>query len=175
MMSPQEALAELLASLDSDKTQGYGPGPIPDAVDDLVRRLVGRIRGADPATRDELWRKLGDRHGMLCLLFAERMAALAVRTGDPEHVREGLEAATLGARAVEPRDGILRLAPLYDALMKLGRNPTPYFAAAEDLADRYFVADLQGFPFRAEADRSLASMGYVEGFDRDGFRYVQEW
>lgn len=168
-----ELLDDLLAELTPEKTAGYDRARIPDEVDDLLLRLVGRLRRADPSELPRAWPGLGDRVGMLCLIFAERMAALTVRTGEAEHARRGLAAACVGARLIDPRDGMVRLAPLHDALARIGRDPAPYFKDAEPLAGPSFLDHLRRFPERAEADRSLAAMRYEAGADADGFRYVR--
>ena len=155
-----------------DPLADYARRRIPAPGDEVVRRLLGRIRDADPATRGAIWPGVTERRGWHCLVFAERMATLAVRTRDPEHAREGLDAATVGARAFDHRDAIIRLSLLHDALTRIGRPPAPYFAAAEDIADDSFVDELRSFPHRAEANRTIAVMGYAEGADKDGFRYV---
>jgi len=166
---------DALAALTPERTRGYGPGPIPGEVDDDVRRLLAAVRGADADARGAIGRRLGDRVGMILLLFAERMAALAVRTGDPGPAREGLDAATLGARAVDRRDGLVRLSLLDDALRRLGLDPSPFFAAAEDLAAPDFREGLLGFPARPPESRSIAAMKYEAGADADGFRYLCRW
>jgi len=88
---------------------------------------------------------------MIQLLFAGRTAALAVRTGDP-------------------RDGPVRLSLLDDALRRLGRDPSPSFAAAEDRAAPDFREALLGFPARPPEARSIAATKYEAGADADGFR-----
>lgn len=170
-----ELLDDLLAGLTPAKTADYDRSRIPDEVDDVLLRLVGRLRRADPSEWPRAWPKLGDRIGMLCLILAERMAALTVRTGEAEHAQWGLNAACVGARLIDPRDGMARLAPLHDALARIGRDPAPYFQAAEPLADPSFLEPLRRFPGRTEANRSLAAMLYEAGRDADGFRYIQRW
>lgn len=170
-----DLLDDLLAGLTTEAIRGYGESPIPDDVDDVLRRLVGRLRRADPSEQGAAWPLLGERVGMLCLIFAERMAALTVRTGDDEHARRGLDAACVGAALVDPRDGMMRLALLHDAFARVGRDPASYFRAAEAMAGPSFREALRRFPERAEADRSIAALRYEVGADSDGFRYVQRW
>jgi hypothetical protein len=116
-----------------------------------------------------------DLHASGLLAFAERMASLAVRTGNPQLVREGLEALAFGAGLVDIREAILILPLLYQSLRKLDVDATNYFAGAIGLGDAQFDSVLREFPNRDEENRSIEVMGYIEGRDQDGFRYVRTW
>ena len=73
------------------------------------------------------------------------------------------------------REDILRLTLIHAAALKLGIDPRSVFlesARQFGLDDTY---GLEAFLKRSDEDKSLDSMGYVEGADDDGFRFVRTW
>jgi hypothetical protein len=170
-----DQIEDVLISLASDRTDGYGRRPIPDAVDAEIRGLVRYLSDADPVTRDALLSMMTERHGFVLLAFAERMASLAVRSWNPEFVREGLEALAFGTRLVYFKEAVSILSLLYRSLTKLGVNATAFFAGAVGLGDELFDSLVRAFPSRDEQDRAIEAMGYTEGLDQDGFRYARAW
>lgn len=170
-----DQIEDALISLASDRTHGYGRRPIPDAVDSEVRGLVNGLRDADPGTRDALLSLMTEHHGSVLLAFAERMASLAVRSRDPQFLRDGLGALAFGSRLVDSREAVLILSLVYRSLEKLGMDATGLFAGAIGLGDESFDACVRAFPSRDKKDRAIKAMGYTEGRDRDGFRYSRTW
>jgi hypothetical protein len=164
-----------LQLLDSKQSNGYGNLPIPCAIDDEVHALVAHLVALDPAGRRDLLSRMTQRHGYALLAFAERMAALAVREVRPELVDIGLSAAAISADLVDFRDALMVLSLLYRSAEKLGLDPSAAFAKVESFGNQYFDECIRRFPHRAEADRSIQAMGYVESEDQEGFRYQKTW
>ena len=170
-----QQIEDLLISLASDRTNLYGPRPIPDPIDDEVRELVRSVDEADWETRKVLFGLMNAHHGWVLLAFAERMASLAVRTGNPQNVSEGLEALAYGAQFIDLREAILIMSLLYRSATKLNLDAVVLFDEAARLGDADFAAVARTYPSREEHSRSIAAMGYIESDDHDGFRYVRTW
>lgn len=168
-------IEDILISLASDRTNGYGPRPIPDEVDEDVRMLVGYLGDAAPASRDALLSLMTERHGFVFLAFAERMAALAVRSGNPQFVCEGLDAVVLGSRLIYFKEALPALSLLYRSLTSLNLDAAGFFAGAVSSGDEPFDSLVRGFPARDENDRDIEAMGYIESRDQNGFRYARTW
>ena len=170
-----DQIEDVLTTLASSKTDGYGPRPIPDPIDDDVRNLIDYARGSDPETRNALVSLMAERHGFVLLAFSERMASLGVRTGEARFVREGLEAAALGSHLVYYKEAVPALSLHYRTLMKLNVDPAKFFDGIAGLGGWQFDSLLKDFLKRSEQDRTIEAMGYSEGKDQDGFRYVRTW
>lgn len=67
------------------------------------------------------------------------------------------------------------LALHYDAALKLGIEPNVVFDQAAMLMDNEVAEGIRSFPRRSKEDKSLEAMGYREGNDDDGFRYMRTW
>ncbi len=169
-------LEDLLQEFAIRRIMGYGPRPIPDPLDARVHLLVGLIDGSGRnADAGAILSRMAQHHGSLLVAYAGRLASQAVRKGDPELIREGLKAAAFGSRLDDPREAIMILSLLYRSLEKLKADPSRFFGEASGLGDPYFDTNLRGFPSRSEEDRSIGAMGYIEGSDEGGFRYVRTW
>jgi hypothetical protein len=168
-------IKDLLVFLGSKKTHGYGPRPIPDAIDQKVRELVTYLGDADPSTRNAIFSMMSEHHGLVLLAFAERMASLAVRTRNLQFIREGLEALAYGIRLVDDREVLMVLSLLYRSSIHLDLDAAGFFAGTIGLGGEMFDSFLLSFPRRNEEDRSIGAMGYIESRDQDGFRYRRTW
>ena len=173
MVDPTEDLI-LIAS---DATNGYGRRPIPHPLDDVVHRLVDGADAADSDDRRLFLGLLNLDQAQVFNAYSERMASLAVRRRDPALVRDGLRASALASHVEDIREIILILSLHYRSLEKLGVDPVVPFAevVASGLGNDGFAMAAGTYPGRREEDRSIGAMGYVEGQDADGFRYVRTW
>jgi len=166
---------DVLMLLASDSTNCYGPRPIPDAIDDDVRDLLRSIEDSTPETREALVSVMTERHGFVLLAFAERMASHAVRTHDTQFIRQGLQAAAIGSQSVYFKESVPALCLLYQSAVKLGCSGEILLGEVDCPESPLFETMLHAFPMRTEEDRSIESMGYIESFDHDGFRYHRTW
>jgi hypothetical protein len=167
-----DQLEDLLIRLGSERFHGYGLLPIPDALDEEVRRLMACIREAETADRQVLFSLLTEMHGYVLLAFGNRRAALAVRSQNPQYAREALEAVSYGGRSsVDTMEAFLVVPLIYRSLTKLKVDPSGIFAGVRASDDARIDSFIRAFPTQGERDRSIEVMGWFESQDRDGLRY----
>lgn len=142
--------------------------PLPSSRDHQIKALLGR---SEPA---ELLALIKPQHWDGLCVFAERMAALAVRLDDRPTLRLGLVAAALAGLG-ESRDPLTLLPLFYDAALKVGADPEALFDQVSAEVGGAAAEILKSFPGRPAEDRSLSAMGYREAKDEDGFRYLRTW
>jgi hypothetical protein len=159
-----------LLVLDPSLNEGYLDERLPSGRDKEITRLIAAA--SDGGRLRELAGQLSETHVPVLLVFAERMASLAVRLGDAEVMRQGLMAVCLSFGVADRRDALLVLPLLWRTAERLRLDP-----AAELMAVHQAVGceELARFTARRPEDRTIASMGYVETRDDDGFRYERTW
>lgn len=167
-LNPQE-----LEILDLDKNRGEGLLPIPSERDREIAQAIEKLRRLDLEQLKSLLDTHSDR---VCMSFAERMAALAVRRQSRQDLNLGIVAAGI-ARSItqEPREVIIRLAPLWHSAILLGLNAREEFLAVALELGGMGGELLESFTKRTPHDQSLEVMGYVESQDDPGFRYRRTW
>jgi hypothetical protein len=69
----------------------------------------------------------------------------------------------------------LVLTVIHAAAQKLGIDPRSVFLESARQFGLDDTSGLEAYLKRSDEDKSLASMGYVEGTDEDGFRFVRTW
>ena len=74
----------------------------------------------------------------------------------------------------DPREVLPALALLYRAAEMIGHDPHLEFARANELTDDR-AGGLVDFLRRAPEDRTIQAMGYEEGDDKRGFRFLRTW
>lgn len=163
-----------LDPLDVRSNAGYLDRPLPSPRDDEITALLDRARHDGQLVRlVELARPGQDA---VLGAFAERMASLAVRTGDPAMVRHGLLSAAIAIVApdVDVREVLLILPLLWHSAARLELDPaTEFQATAEEFPPA--ATQLRQFVARKPQDRRIEVMGYVESADDGGFRYARTW
>lgn len=166
--------AAALLVLDPTNNEGYGSARLPCVRDEEIAGVVRRIEG--PGDFGEAKHVLGHGHGTVLSAFAERMASLAVREKSREALRDGLSAEQLALAVVgDYRDSLPALTLLFRASELIGADPAIEFAAVAAFAGSPDDQPLLDFPGRDQEDRTLASMGYIEHDDDDGFRFERTW
>jgi hypothetical protein len=154
--------------------QPYGRQPIPTARDQQIAGFVRTIVRREDF--EHAVSGMGERQWMAFGTFAERMASLAVRRRSVRELRDGLLAVQLAlARTDDQRDVLPVLSLLYRAAELIGADPEQEFARAAEIGSAASAETLTGFTRRSEPDRRIGAMGYVEGKDADGFRFVPTW
>lgn len=154
---------------------GYGQLPIPQRIDETVRQIIFRWADLDKSTRKEAGETIRESQRFTLLAFSERMASLAVRERSPNLVFAGLLALGVDGWRSDWRDNLVLLSLHYDAARKLNIEPDVVFGEAAKLFENKVSEAFGSFLRRSEEDKSLGAMGYREGTDNDGFRYMRTW
>jgi uncharacterized Zn finger protein (UPF0148 family) len=161
-----------LRALQTEVNLGYLPQPIPTARDAEIRALMSQVMDSRSIARFS--NRLRDGESTVLEAFAERMATLAVRNRDPTILEAGLIALLLSP-SPDSRESLIVFALFCDAIVRLGIDHSTLIASLRStLGDRLATPFLELLK-RPEHNRSLHSMGYVEGADADGFRYIRTW
>lgn len=172
----------MTATLDPDELEvlnpythrGSGLLPIPSELDEQTTRLLDRV--ATPENRLALRTIFNATHETALTSYAERMAALAVRTKSDLPIRWGLIAAGIAAVVTtDIREVILILPLLWHSMDLIGIDPQKALAAINDRIDDEAREFLARFASRAPENRTIEGMGYIEQPDEDGFRYHRTW
>ncbi len=151
--------------------ESTGEATIPSSLDSEVAEIVRLFIDADRDKRGEISNIFDENHSFTFIGFAETSAALAVRRGSAEFLREGLAALILDGGKFDIRENISALAPLYDATLKIHVDAQSLFTWAADLLVNKISPVIRSFPGRPEESKNLGSMNYVEGGDENGFFY----
>lgn len=167
------ALIKILKKLDSEYVHGYGPSQIPNKIDGEVEQLIDGILEMIDATKN--LEDLSQTHGMVLLAYAERMASLAVRENRVDTLLKGMEALRIASSLVYEKELLLILALLYNSASKLGADWSELIDVLSGFEEKRFKTFCESFLTRSIADRSIQAMGYKEGKDEGGFRYVRTW
>lgn len=150
---------------------GYGLEPLPCSVDVQIQGLMQSIRSGEDFTRvaSEVPR---NTWGMLSA-FAERMASLAVRSGSISDIRDGLVAAQLSLILTDDfREVLQSVSLLYRASELVGVDPSQQFRAVAQLAGDPPENHLISFLERSPDKKRIERMGFTEGADETGFRFL---
>ena len=159
--------------LSPEANRAYLPQPIPAVRDGEIGMLLSQMVESKFLAR--FHDRLEDGHSLVLRAFAERMASAAVRNRDVASLRLGLIALLLSWRGPDSRD-TLTVFPLFlDAISRLDLNLRSFVTSIrQDVGDQ-LIGPLAEFLKRNEVNRSLQVMGYAEGADDDGFRYIRNW
>ena len=172
-MSQTSANAVDLGILEPDVNRGYLPQPIPAPRDDEIAALLSQV-----VTQNRLAgfaRQLAEGHAVVLRVFAERIAAAAVRNGDAALLRLAVIGLILSWRGPDCRETLIVFPVLYDAIRRMGIEVGPFVASIRQAVGDQLASPLIEFLKRSERDKSLHAMGYTAGTDHDGFRYVRNW
>jgi hypothetical protein len=159
--------------LEPDANLGYLPQIIPTTRDGEIEKLLSRV--IDEKCVARFARLLQDGHAVVLQVFAERMASVAVRSHDVAALQLGLIALLLSWRGPDSRDALTVFPLFYDAITRLGIELPSLVASIRQTIGDQMADPLVEFLKRSESDKSLQAMGYAEGADRDGFRYIRSW
>jgi len=174
------ALAEAINRRGTPRPGGpRGPVPIPSPGDRRTMALLDRVRAGEPAFREAVAAGGDDRGATALLIFAVRMAALAVRTGERAHLARALLAPVLAIQGTADERDIPVAVPLpAHSARLLGVDPIALFdeaAAIAPVADVKLLRQLAPSgdlgPVSPQPGRKIG--GYYEGADEDDFRFVR--
>jgi hypothetical protein len=168
-----DILATLLEVLKKALVSAYYKQPIPSEIDKKITEVLASLGSCDEKQFNAIVdRVVGDNSRVLGL-YAERMASLAVREKNPERVKQGLLGLLIYSRTEDPRDVLLVLTLLHDAVVKLGKNPKEVFGEMSAVVGSTSL--LNDFLTRDEEDKSIDAMGYEESTCDEGFLYKRTW
>ena len=173
MTNIKNTLNSLLALLKMALDSAYYQQAIPSEVDERISNILASLSTSDSVGLELIADGVAGDEARVLGLFAERMASLAVRENSIEPVKQGLLALLLYARTEDPRDVLLVLSLLHDAVIKTSGTPKSVFAEISSIiGDAGFLND---FLNRSDEDKSIDSMGYKESKNEEGFLYVRIW
>lgn len=154
---------------------GYGPSVFPNPLDDEIATFVVSLRaGGPPVVADAIARST--EHGRRHLrAYAERMATLAVRTGDRDVLLNAVIANVVGGLSTNERESLMVMAPIDDAAARIGVDLAGLFEDAATCVGHPGTLSLVTWLSRTPENRSLAAMSFVAEEGVDGFRYVLRW
>jgi hypothetical protein len=161
--------------LKAENNRGFGPLPIPQPTDNKITELLRAWVSLPASERSAAASEILEDQRFTLLAYSERMASLAVRTGDTEKIFLGLLALGIDGWRSDWRDNALILSPHYDATQRLGVDAPLIFGRAADLLSPKVATAYDGFLNRSNDDKSLKAMGYLAGSDPNGFRYLRTW
>jgi hypothetical protein len=164
----------ILKELLTPKYHGYGNLPIPSPLDNDITEFIDCFIDLEKEERDFFQGQIKNQHKFGFLAYAERMASYAVRKKSSKEIVLGLMAIFLQTGLGDPREDIIIYALLYDATCKIGENPNSVFLKASEKFNFSFVSEIHSFLNRTKKDKSIKSMGFKRGSDKDGFRYIRK-
>lgn len=103
------------------------------------------------------------------------MSSLAVRGRDPTNLTKALVALVLGGLDENRPESLMVMAPIEDGARRLGLDTSDLFQDVSKIVGHPSTVNLMMWLSRNEADRSLASMGFIATEDSGGFRYKLDW
>ena len=153
----------------------YFRSPIPVPTDVEIAAIVREWISLDRDARMTISAGLCERQSDRLLAFSERVASLAVRERNPDHVFVGLVALGVNDWKFDDRENLLVVPLHYDACARIGADPAALLESAAAVLPPRSATGLRAFGHRNERDRSIAAMGYEAGTDEEGFRYKRLW
>lgn len=173
MANIKDMLNSLLALLKLTLKSDYFRQSIPCELDNGISDILAALSTHNQKDIELVASSISGDNGRVLGLFAERMASLAVRKNSIEPVKRGLFALLIYARTEDPRDVLLVLSLLHDAIIKVGSEPKTIFNETAALfGGSSFLSD---FLNRSDDDKSIDAMGYKESKNEEGFLYVRTW
>jgi hypothetical protein len=154
---------------------GYGPSEPPSPLDDEVAQFVAKVAGAGPTGVSDAVEVATENGRRVLRAYAERMASIAVRRSDIELGRSAVIALVIGGLNDGTPEALTVMAPLEAGVRKLGGDPGEVFGRAAEVVGHPGSVSLMLWLARTPADRTLSSMGFVEGEDDSGFGYRLDW
>jgi hypothetical protein len=140
-------------------------------LDAEIAQLVRQFAVSSEAQRGAIEAELTDEHSFGFLVFAERMAALAVRENSVDRLRDGLLSIAMEQFRFDLREDLMVMSLLYNSAKKIGADPDAVFMSVCPAVAPQVARELQKFVSRPAELKSIAAMGYREIDDAAGFRY----
>ena len=151
---------------------GYLPTAMPSPLDADVRDfLESSIAAGAPALTIAAQTATAAGQSVL-LAFAERMASLAVRRQTPGDLVIGLVAIAIGGLTGDEPEALMPLALIDWSARRLGIDGARVFGEAAAIVGEPASHYLNVWLSKPTDQRGIGEMGFSEGSDPGGFRYV---
>ena len=154
---------------------GYGRNPLPSPLDEEVAAFVEALWSGGPPAVARATSLTSDAGRRVLRTYAERMASLAVRTGDVAFVRRALVAIVAGGLDRNDREALMVMPAIEDSAERVGGRAPRVFEEVARIVGHPGEANLALWLGRRPEMRALSAMGYAVGMDSGGFRYTREW
>jgi hypothetical protein len=151
---------------------GYAGRPIPDPYDSEIAQFVDAFRQCPTEPQRRFLAETAEGEGPPLGRYVQRMATLAVRTGEERYISLSLVAwaiANSGTR--DWRDTLIDLPLPYRSAEKLGLDPVRLFNAVGSVLPPEVHAPMLQFLQRSAENRRIEVMGWEESTESDGFTY----
>lgn len=161
--------------LRAENNSGYGTLPIPQPRDEEISALLRSWLSLEEPVRRAALSQISEDYRFTLIGYSERMASLAVRDRNREHILLGLLALGLDGWRDDWRDNASVVCLHHDAAQRIGLCPSNLFEEAARLLPNKPANALRSFLRRSEEDKAVEAMGYLAATDADGFRYKRTW
>jgi hypothetical protein len=168
-------LSTALAAIKKEDPTGYGHRPLRCTLDDVLGVFVRAFVAAAPLERRRIAAQGDQTLSRVLLVFAERMASLAVRVQSRTYLTSGMIALAAEGWMTESRENLSILSLLHDAAIRIGADPRETLEQVRQYATKSVTSSIEKFLKRSKEDKSIEAMGYVATADGDGFRYERTW
>lgn len=164
-----------LLAVQKEVAAGYGNRPLPCQLDLRITEFVDSFIQSTASTQGVVVSKGGASLARLLLVFAERMASLAVRHSSKTDLLRGLVALVAEGWSEDHREDLATLSLLHDAAIRIGWSPSDAFERVHAYASQPVWSALTRFLRRSDEDKAIEAMGYRAAGDGDGFLYSRDW
>ncbi|MFD7246845.1 hypothetical protein ACFV6Y_33445 [Streptomyces massasporeus] len=145
-----------VSSLRDRRFNGYLRVKLPHALDAEVEAVVTAYMTGTPSARDTIVSAVDGRVAGVFSAYGQRMASMAVRTGDIDALRRGVVATGLAeGRLEDPRDNLFVLAAVNDSASLLGTTLLAVIDDVKGLLPPAGVAGLQQFARYEDSQKSI--------------------
>lgn len=158
-----------------ERFRAYGPAKLPCARDREVQEFVDDLRSRGPRAVSDAVAAVSEMGRRVLQAYAERMASLAVRTRDADQLVRALVAIVVGGLDDNAYEAMMVMPLIEDGARRIGIEPQDVFEKAAAVVGHPGTANLVLWLSRKPEDRTLASMGFIESSDKEGFRYKLDW
>jgi hypothetical protein len=161
--------------LRAENNSSYGTLPIPQPRDMEISALLRSWLSLEEPSRNDALSQVSADYRFTLIGYSERLASLAVRDRNKEHILLGLLALGLDGWRDDWRDNAAVVCLHYDAAHRVGLCPSDLFEEAATMLPDKPANALRSFLRRSEEDKAVEAMGYSAAADTDGFRYKRTW
>ena len=161
-----------IARLNDKQFSGHRTRRIPHPLDNVIAAVVNDYRSARPSQRQAMLQDVTAGPAAILCGFAERLAAVAVRTHTVVPLHQALVAVGMAVEALDDyRDHLYPLVAVQHSAALLGTSYTALVGSVADELTPWALAQLRAFDARDDRDRSLQAFGLRTEGDADEFRY----
>ena len=151
---------------------GYGHEILPCSLDMQIQEIMAGIANGEEFAR--VRSALPRNAGEVLDTFAERMASLAVRNGSLRDLRDGLLAVQLALMLTDDHREVLPAVSLLQRASDLiGADTSREFRETAERAGDPPDNHLTRFLERSSEKKRIERMGFTEGTDDSGFRFLR--